>query len=258
MQVSATALPSSRQTGPSSQIGLQWMGERSVIPRAPITSKWRSAGKRIRLSVGRDAQQAGLRQQRKQAELNAVSKGVSVKPEHNGNDPSKRSLAGAVSEFREEVQLNGQKKTWKGYDVALNYFLDSCEKQHIEDIAKVDLLRFAAFLREKKNQSPRSVHNKLACVLTFLTANGVPKLLSRGDRPRYVNEQVEIYEDGELEALDPVCSRYHATLYKFLLMTGLREKEAMYCTWNDVNLKVGTSNMLETAVRFPAESVPRT
>jgi integrase/recombinase XerD len=26
-------------------------------------------------------------------------------------------------------------------------------------------------------------------------------------------------------------------------MTGLREKEAMYCVWNDVNLRAGTTNM---------------
>ena len=40
-----------------------------------------------------------------------------------------------------------------------------------------------------------------------------------------------------------VCSRYHLTLYKFLLMTGLREQEAMYCVWNDVNFDASTINM---------------
>jgi integrase len=58
-----------------------------------------------------------------------------------------------------------------------------------------------------------------------------------------VNQEVEIYEHGELEKLYKVCSAYHVTLYKFLLMTGLREKEAMYCQWHDVNLKAGTVNM---------------
>jgi integrase len=80
-------------------------------------------------------------------------------------------------------------------------------------------------------------------VLTFLTANGLPKLVGKNDRPRFVNQQVEIFEHGELEKLFPVCSPYHVTLYTFLLMTGLREKEAMYCVWNDVNLKAGTINM---------------
>jgi len=37
---------------------------------------------------------------------------------------------------------------------------------------------FTAFLKKEKKQSPRSVHNKLACMLTFLAANGLPKLVA--------------------------------------------------------------------------------
>jgi integrase/recombinase XerD len=58
-----------------------------------------------------------------------------------------------------------------------------------------------------------------------------------------VKQEVEIFEHGELESLFKVCTPYHLTIYNFLLMTGLREQEAMYCVWNDVNLKAGTINM---------------
>jgi hypothetical protein len=58
-----------------------------------LIGEWREKNKRVRLSVGKDAQEAAARRQRKQAELNAVESGVSVMPE-NGN--GQRSVAAAV------------------------------------------------------------------------------------------------------------------------------------------------------------------
>jgi hypothetical protein len=42
--------------------------------------EWREKGRRVRLSVGKDAQDAAARGQRKEAELNALNNGVSVLP----------------------------------------------------------------------------------------------------------------------------------------------------------------------------------
>src|SRR5713101_2383793 len=53
--------------------------------------EWSEGSKRVRLSVGKDAADAGARRLRKEAELNAVNNGVAVAPE-NGQD-GHRSLA---------------------------------------------------------------------------------------------------------------------------------------------------------------------
>ena len=45
---------------------------------------------------------------------------------------------------------------------------------------------------------------------------------------------MEIFEDDQLTDLYRVCSLYHRMLYDFLLMTGFREQEAMYITWENV------------------------
>jgi integrase/recombinase XerD len=216
-------------------------GREEKHPNGNYYLDWTQDGKRKRLAVGSDAAQANTRLQRKEAELKAVAQGVAIVPEDGGTNG--RPIQLAVADFLEEVRLTKQPKTFKGYEIALAYFQESYPKRYVEDIEKLDLLKFSAFIKNEKKQSPRSVHNKFACVLTFLSANGIPKLVGKNDRPRFVNQQVEIYEDGELERLFHVCSPYHLTLYKFLLMTGLREKEAMYCMWNDVNLKASTINM---------------
>ena len=45
---------------------------------------------------------------------------------------------------------------------------ESCPKLFLEDIERKDLLKFCAFLRDEKEQAPRSCWNKFANVMTFL------------------------------------------------------------------------------------------
>src|SRR5205814_9767586 len=100
------------------------------------------------LSVGKDAQAAAACQQRKQAELNAINDGVAVVPE-SGN--GHKAVTIAVSEFIEETRLTKKPKTLAAYTTALSYFTESCPKLYLHDIERRDLLKFIAFLREKKN-----------------------------------------------------------------------------------------------------------
>ena len=66
-----------------------------------------------------------------------------------------------------------------GYCVSLRYFQESCGKRFLDEVERKDLLRLAAFLRDTKKLSPRTVHTKFADVLTFLKAQGVPKLIGK-------------------------------------------------------------------------------
>ena len=131
--------------------------------------EWREKGRRVRLSVGKDPQDAAARRQRKEAELNALNQGVTVVPE-NG-DGGHRSVATAVTQYLEETELTKKPKTLAAYTTALNYFTESCPKLYLQDIERADLLKFCAFLRDKKRQAPRSCWNKFANVMSFLKAN---------------------------------------------------------------------------------------
>jgi hypothetical protein len=96
----------------------------------------------------------------KEAELNAKNHGIEVMPvaPQNGNN-GHRSLAKAVAEFLEETKLTKKPKTLAAYTTALDYFTESCPKQYLEDIERRDLLKFSAFLRDDKEQAPRSCWN---------------------------------------------------------------------------------------------------
>jgi integrase/recombinase XerD len=202
--------------------------------------EWREGSKRVRLSVGKDAADASARRQRKEAELNAVNNGVSVVPDgQNG----RRSIGVAFAEFLEETKLTKKPKTPKtlaAYSTTLSYFVESCHKLNLEDIDRRDLLKFCAFLRDEKEQAPRSVYNKFENVMTFLKAQGIRGLVGKSDWPRFTEEEPEIYEQEELDKLFAACDAEEGLWYEFFLMTGMREQEAMYCYWSDVNFAAST------------------
>ena len=199
--------------------------------------EWREGAKRVRLSVGKDPADASARRMRKEAELNAVNNGVSVVPDgQNGN----RSLAAAVAESLDETELTKKPKTLAAYSTALSYFAESCHKLNLEAIDRRDLLKFSAFLRDEKDQSPRSVYNKFENVMTFLKAQEIRGLAGKNDWPRYTEEEPEIYEQEELNRLFAACDAEERLWYEFFLMTGMREQEVMYTYWSDINLTAST------------------
>ncbi len=209
-------------------------GKEERHPKGAYYLEWWAGSKRIRLSVGKDASDANARRLHKEAELNAVNNGVTVVPENGQN--GHRSVAVAVTGFLDETKLTKKPKTLAAYRTALSYFTESCPKLYLEDIERKDLLKFSAFLRDEKEQAPRSVYNKFENVMTFLKAQGVRGLVGKNDWPRFVEEEPEVYEKDELEKLFAVCDDEERLWYEFFLMTGMREQEVMHCSWNDINL----------------------
>jgi integrase len=204
-------------------------------PEGAYYIEWHGDGKRIRLSVGKDAADASAMRLRKETELN---NGDATAPENAAN--GHRSVAAAVADYLEETTLTKKPKTLAAYTTALSYFTESCHKLNIEDIDRKDLLKFCAFLREEKKQSPRSVYNKFENLMSFLKAQGIRGLVGKNDWPRYTEEEPEIYEQKELDKLFAACNAEERLWYQFFLMTGMREQEVMYTYWSDVNFAAST------------------
>ena len=213
-------------------------GQEERHPEGAYYLEWWEGAKRVRLSVGKDAADASARRLQKEAELNAVNHGVAVPQNGNGKGP--RSVAVAVTEFLDETKLTKKPKTHAAYSTALKYFQESCPKLSLHDIERKDVLKFSAFLRDVKRQSPRSVYNKVENLMTFLKAQGIRGLMGKNDWPRFVEEEPEVYEREELETLFAVCDEEERLWYEFFLMTGMREQEVMHCSWADVSLSRNT------------------
>jgi integrase/recombinase XerD len=207
-------------------------------PEGAYYLEWREGSKRVRLSVGKDPADASARRLRKEAELNALNNGVVVVPENGEN--GHRSLTAAVAEFLEDTKLTKKPKTLAAYSTSLMYFQESCSKLYLEDIERRDLLKFSAFLRDVKEQAPRTCWNKFANVMSFLKANGIRGLVKKNDWPRFVEEEPEVYEREELDKLFAACDAEERLWFEFFLMTGMREQEVIYTYWSDVNFTAST------------------
>ncbi len=155
--------------GPNGRIKPDWVlvnDRQEKHPEGAYYLDWNEDGKRRRISVGTDASAAYNSRARKQRELDAIAAGLIVS--NPIEDDSRLRIRSAVDDFLEEVQLSRQRKTWMGYCVSLRYFQESCGKSFLDEVERKNLLRLAAFLRDTKKLSPRTVHNKFADVLTFL------------------------------------------------------------------------------------------
>jgi integrase len=206
-------------------------GKQEQHPEGAYYLEWREGGKRVRLSVGKDAQDAAARRQRKEAELNAVNNGVTVVPE-NGNG-HRVLLADAFKDFLDEKRIQRKHKTHADYDTVLRYFQQSCTKQYLDDLTRKDLLNFVEFCRDDLELSPRTVFNKFARVVAFLKTHKI-KLHDKGDAPRFVDEEPEVYEKDDLEKFFAACDAEERLWFEFFLMTGMREQEVMHTYWRDI------------------------
>src|SRR5258708_4059932 len=216
-------------------------GSEKRRPEGAYYIEWYSQGKRKRLSVGRDAAQAHAMRLRKQAELNAVAQGVPLASVVTETTDPGRTIDRAIANFLEETRLTKKPKTLAAYTTALSYFKESLHpsKTHLEDIDRLDMLKFNAFLKEEKRQSPRSCWNKFSNVMSFLKAQDIKGIVKPGDWPRYTEEEPEVYDKQELEKLFTACDPQERLYFQFFLMTGMREQEMMYTTWADVDFVQG-------------------
>ena len=99
------------------------------------------------------------------------------------------------------------------------------------------MLAFVAFLRDEKEQAPRSCYNKFENMMTFLKVQGIRGLVGKNDWPGFTEEEPEIYEKEELAKLFKASDPEERLWFGFFLMTGFREQETMHVSWRDVNLK---------------------
>jgi hypothetical protein len=196
-------------------------GREENHPEGSYYIEWWNGSKRLRRSVGENALAADAQRHQQEQILTAKVAGVKAGLKF-ADEGDKALLVNAVTSYLAETQLTKKSKTLAAYTTALDYFLESCKKQNLADVDRRDMLQYSAFLRDVKEQAPRSVYNKFENVMTFLKANGIRGLVGKNDWPRYTEEEPEMYEPEELDKLFAACDAEERLWFEFFLMTGER------------------------------------
>jgi integrase len=154
----------------------------------------------------------------------------SWRPKVDKKEQASLMLDAAMDSYLSEISSSRNKKTQQAYTVALRYFYECVGNKPIKDITRGDLVKFSVFLREDKEQSPRSCWNKFSNVMSFLKHYDVKPKIKPHDWPKFLEEEPEIYDQETLDKFFAACDDDELLLFEFFLQTGMREQEVIYAT----------------------------
>ncbi len=127
----------------------------------------------------------------------------------------------------------------------LSEFRDFVKKNIINQLTRLDLLRYKQWCIETRKNKPRTAANKmLRCnqhIRKVLGQKPGEGLVTVKDA-KYVESEPVVYTDTELEKFFKQCKRdkFLTAVFKTLLMSGLRKQELESLTWDDVDFEEGT------------------
>ena len=148
---------------------------------------------------------------------------------------AKIPISEAINAYLQDITPpQRSKKTYSEYRLVLRLFCTSCDKRYLQEVARNDCLKFMRHLYTSGNQA-RTVFNRIGIVVQFLKLQGITGLLTRQDKPNYVERIRRIYDPTDLHDLFKSCAPEDRIRYLFFLLTGERDQEVRYTTWADVD-----------------------
>jgi integrase len=184
-------------------------------------------------SVGNNAQDAMI-ERNKQAQLLIAKDAAVASGTLLVEEADRISLSKYADRFVQAAHDRDAHVVAKSYRLAIDDFLSGTGRTYADQITTEDITGHHKALR--KTRSARTVHNRNVLVKAFLTYCGVPEAIKGKKPPKFDKTLPEIYERRDLNPfLKSLSDPYHKLLFRVLLMTGLREQEAMYLEWPDIS-----------------------
>ena len=192
-------------------------------------------GNNIYINAGTNATEALLQRdvasKKRKVRRDADAAGVAVVPE-----AGQTALSVAIQKFIDQAISRGSTEAAATYTRALDEFVLAVDARFIHEVKAETVTQFQVALRRKGN-GDRTVSNKTQAVISFLLNSGVDTKALKIRKVKYEKKLPVVYGKDDIDALvaatgDP----YLQTVIALLRMTGLREQEAMYLAWTDLDL----------------------
>jgi integrase len=200
------------------------------LPGGSYYVGWYEGSRRIWREAGTVPHDAVNLAERQRLYLEAARVGVPIQRE----DGASPALSAAISLYLEQYGLSRKEESYELVAHTLNQFQQHCRRTFLNEVTKLDLLKFADWLQRVEKNKPRTASNKFMRVNQFLRVNKIA-LVSLKDAPRYVEQKPEVYTDDELDKFFAVCDPYQRAVFKTFLQAGLRMQELMFLKWSDID-----------------------
>jgi len=236
---------------------------RPIEPEEALTYYLRYShnGKRRTDPVGPELNKAFVDYQNRELNQTRAQMGLSAITEFAPKDKSGRTrISHAVAVYIQDLAdatKTGErsKGTERGYKNAVEDFRDHCGVEFLEQVTGDVLRRYKLYMFENiKKRVNGTKHNTVAKRFRFLNTffnkwgikmvrdrvlkKGDPGLMNYTDVPREQKKpNVDKYSVEEIKAMLAVADVDKADLIHFFLKTGVRDEEAAYMEWKDIDWK---------------------
>ena len=167
-------------------------------------------------------------------------------------------IADAITLFSDHVRTHSpdKPKTLQRYQKVLEHFERHLGKRKfIEAITRADIDDFKIKRTGEKSQqhdrkiTPRTINFEVSVLRTFfyflvnergLNMDPCARFKPLKDQSAKARKRPPTYTPDELGRIFNACNEGEKTIFATLLLTGLREQELYFLTWQDLNLNAGT------------------
>jgi integrase len=210
-------------------------GTEEPRPDAVYYLGYRSEGRKVWEKLGNAPATAARALEKKRAEMSYVAAGGSVK-----DDASKTNLVAAIDDWLEIAKEKLSPYSHGVKKLVMDEFLLSYGKKprpkYVEDIRRVDALRYLNTYLKKQGNGDRTRCNKYLHLRQFLVEHH-HDILKVSDAPKYGERDPEVYTDEQIAGFFSKCDPWQHVLFLVFYSCGLRLGEVQTLRWRDINLK---------------------
>lgn len=150
-----------------------------------------------------------------------------------------KTIRAAVDAYLTEVKATKGDATWRAYSADLAWFEKITKKHYVDQLGRSDAMALFAAGREA-GLNQKTINKRVIVMLQAMRRAGAHIQLQKGDWPRTVDKQMEIYEPEEVSKFLSACDAEEKLVFQTFLCTGFRSRELSCLTWEDINWKSGT------------------
>jgi len=213
-------------------------GTEELHPEAVYYLSYRSGGRKVWENLGNNPSGAMRALEKKRACLAYVATGGTVLASET--ESPRTNLGGAIAEWLEIIKEKFSGDSYGAKKLVLDEFLRSYGKkpkpQYVEDIQRVDALRFISTYLKGQENGDRTRWNKFLHLRQFLSEYK-HNVFMKGDAPKYGRRDPEAYTDEEVATFFSKCDPVQHVLFSVLYSCGLRLGEVLTLRWRDINFK---------------------
>lgn len=156
-----------------------------------------------------------------------------------GEPEGRKSLAKSLNAFVQAAVDRGSPRNAEAYRQAGDDFLKITGRKYADEITEADILKHQGQLR-KRGQAERTIHNRHVCVVAFLKYLKLDAKALAPTAPKFEKKLPQVYTAEELRDFFAALKDDKLRItFELMLKTGLREQEAVYLYWDNINLKTG-------------------